>query len=62
MDWSSHLINVVGHKLASSCYASLSIDSLVLLLSFVEIDPTDEILKCRSGAVIMSNLNLLKGL
>ena len=37
MDWPSHLINVVGHKLASSCYALAQPLTTLENISFVEI-------------------------
>ena len=64
MDWPSHLINVVGHKLASSCYA-LAAASLHWLRSSTTIlcrdilDPTTSFSSFQivsSAAVIMSKL------
>ena len=56
MDWPSHLINVVGHKLASSCYALAQPLTTLENISFVEIFFLRPDNFFSSAAVIMSKL------
>ena len=64
MDWPSHLINVVGHKLASSCYALAQPLTTLENISFVEIffKTRQLLLKCRCNHVkaeISKDCNLI---